>query len=233
MYKVEFNYWERSSARVGLALLLSCILALGMGCGNEPADAQGAGGSSGGGGGDGGESGGGTGGDGGSGGSGGSTACSYDSLIIENQADAQSKLSMGCNQVDGDLVIRFSDLQNLDLLATIQAVEGDVLLEHNSELESLDGLSQLETVGGVLSIFSNPSVAPSLPFPKLKTVERDLIVRANGGVSELGFGALERVGGGFVFQKNRLLLTCKIHDLFDRLEVGGQFIISENLDKCP
>jgi hypothetical protein len=84
-------------------------------------------------------------------------------------------------------------------LEQLRTVGGKVSIGSNPELTSLEGLSGLEWVGGELYIVSNA---------KLTSLE--------------GLSSLQRVDGDVTIRVNPLLVPADIDAFLGRIEIGGE-----------
>ena len=78
-------------------------------------------------------------------------------VIIESQEDLEEFYQMGCYSVWGDLVVRDTQLEQIDLLAEVQFVGGSVIIVDNEKLQSF-GVGDLYVVRGDLVVRNNPSL---------------------------------------------------------------------------
>ncbi len=83
--------------------------------------------------------------------------CIIDDLTINAPGLASLDLP-NLKTIGGNLTVRETDLQDLDGLTNLESVGGYVGIFSNDLLQNLDGLSSLQTVGGNLSIKENVSL---------------------------------------------------------------------------
>ena len=83
--------------------------------------------------------------------------CLPDGLFISSQQQINNFANdyPGCSTVLGDLTIQGGTISSLMGLQQITAIEGDLNIKHNFNLQSLAGLHNLETVGGDLDMAQN------------------------------------------------------------------------------
>ena len=87
-------------------------------------------------------------------------SCHNGGLIIsrQEQIDDFSVNNIGCSFLNGDLVIHeevTGNITNLNGLAQLKSIGGSLTIEHNSNLELLAGLDSLKIIGGVIKISNN------------------------------------------------------------------------------
>lgn len=116
-------------------------------------------------------------------------------------ATAEAEHYRGCGVVQGDLRIEASNLQNLDALLGLQQVSGTLTLNGNDELEDIEGLHTLLTVGA-LEITNNRGLdsldglrnLSSVRSIQLENVPRLRSLRGLEGVEALALLVLKRTG---------------------------------------
>jgi len=97
--------------------------------------------------------------------------------------------------VGGNVYINLTQLQNLDGLRSLQTVGDDFVLDGNASLENVDGLAALTSVGRDLYIFENPQLTDLDGLTALTTVGRDLRLLSNTGLRNVsGLRSLSRLG---------------------------------------
>src|SRR5690606_2944469 len=73
-------------------------------------------------------------------------------LVAQAQVDSFSVLYPNCTEISGDLVIQGSAITNLNGLANITSITGNLVINQTSALQNLNGLSGLQSVGGSIGI---------------------------------------------------------------------------------
>jgi len=104
----------------------------------------------------------------------------------------------------------------------------------NDLLISLDGLSGLTSVNGVVNIDNNDALTSLEGLGNLASVGTNLQITHNWALSSLGLSSLTSVGGSLNVWWNNALPGCEICDLADQLTSGPSSIAAtENLfDSC-
>ncbi|MBK7174787.1 MAG: T9SS type A sorting domain-containing protein [Bacteroidales bacterium] len=88
----------------------------------------------------------------------------------------------GCTQIEGDVTISGSDIENLDGLNVLISVNGNLKIKSNIILSELSGLQNLEYLGGDLRIEQNNVLENLQGLNNLVNINGDLII----GDIELG-----------------------------------------------
>lgn len=116
-------------------------------------------------------------------------------------------LSLSTTVFTGSLVITENPvLSSIAALSTLAGVNGDVTLNENSMLESLNGLGRLETVRGNLFVFGS-ALRDLRGLSRLQSIGGSFYVRNNEQMVSLsGFPVLKTVGGGLVVDSNSKLV---------------------------
>ena len=84
-------------------------------------------------------------------------ACSSTNYELNTQAEVDALGATGCDSISRYLLISGTDITNLDGLANITSVGGDLDIQNNATLTNLDGLANLTSVEG-LSIYNNDAL---------------------------------------------------------------------------
>ena len=88
-----------------------------------------------------------------------SLACSSAAPEASERAETDAAVgSTGGSMIQGDLTIRGTELVDLKDFAWITGISGNLVIEGNRQLKSVDGLGSLEGVQGDVIIRKNPSL---------------------------------------------------------------------------
>lgn len=98
--------------------------------------------------------------------------CERDGTVVINGGDDTSEL-VGLEIIEGDLCVSAASDEDLQVLATVSAIEHDVFIGSGPALENLDGLRNVARIGGALHV---------------ETAE------AGSALTRLGLGELREVG---------------------------------------
>jgi hypothetical protein len=112
-----------------------------------------------------------------------------------------------CFAVEGDVLVVGTLLPNLDVLRGLTAVHGDLSVGHalggNRVLENVDGLANLQRVDGQVSISGNPALRTLDGLTSLSSVGRGLSLEHNVALQDVyGLQGLTAVGGDLNISNN-------------------------------
>lgn len=160
----------------------------------------------------------------------GATGVITTTVIIEAGGDDPSILE-GVRRVEGSIRINRLDTTNLDFMACVEEVTGDVTIFGNDQLTNLDGLSSLTQIGTDFVFSENNTITEFDGLPNVVSIPRNLIVKNNGLLRSLGgFHQLEEVGDNLLIQSNPALLD--VDGLGGLRTVGGVLAITANSSLC-
>jgi len=158
---------------------------------------------------------------GGQGGDSSGTPCEGDlvgNVMITNEADLAAFAAQRCGIVDGTLTIRSPTLTTLDALAgnAPRTITGDLMIDLNPLLTSIEGLAGLTDIDGSLVITTNAALGTLAGLETLATVGSDafsnaLMVGSNASLTSLG--ALDNV--------TRFLLSVTISENEALVSIAG------------
>ena len=112
--------------------------------------------------------------------------CPETNYILASQADINELSAEACIRVLGDLRVNMaSDINNLDGLFKILSVGGDLWITNNAELTNLDGLANVTSVGGDLYIQYNDALTSLDGLSNLATVAGGLDITNNDVLTNL------------------------------------------------
>jgi len=140
------------------------------------------------------------------------------SVLIEDGGDDPSILE-GVVRVEGALRINRTALINLDFMACLQEVGGDVTIFGNEQLTDVDGLWSLTTIGTDFVFSQNDAIEVFDGLPNVSVIPGSVVIRENASLLRIdGFHSLveleglgedpetgEPIGGQLVIQANPML----------------------------
>ncbi|XMO85736.1 T9SS type A sorting domain-containing protein [Algibacter sp. AS12] len=137
-------------------------------------------------------------------------------LTLTTQAEIDA---FNYTEVTGDLTVdeaTAGNILNLNGLATLAQVGGQLRIFRNEQLTSLNGLEALVSVGGILRIDSNNLITSLSGLENLASVGSNLHVTSNWALTTLnGLDALASVDGELDMDRNYSLTNlCAISGLF-------------------
>jgi hypothetical protein len=104
------------------------------------------------------------------------------------------------------VVISGSDIENLDGMTGITTIGGGLEIHSNEDLENLQGLDSLEYIGGDLKVYNNAGLQSFSGLDNLEYIGADLSVTINNALADLtSLGSLAHVGDGITILNNELL----------------------------
>ncbi|WP_437799940.1 hypothetical protein [Sorangium sp. So ce693] len=131
-------------------------------------------------------------------------------------------------------------LKSNPALRNLQGLEGvsqlaNLLVIGNAKLESLEGLSALETVYQDLTIGSNAVLTSIDGLSALRAIDQNLIISNNPELTSLdGLSSLERIHYGLEITTNPKLPTCEAEELRERTGVPQASVINnDDSATCP
>lgn len=158
--------------------------------------------------------------------------CPLDDIQFLSQQELEDFANTypNCTQIEGTVEIGMfglpSDIQSLAPLSQIRFIEGDLRIDSNDNLNSLNGLDSLNSIGGTLNI-SRSSLTDLSGLDALTTIGGGFRAQFNSDLITLnGLNNLNSIGGDFSFANNSALTT------FDGLQqlnnIGGELRLSVN-----
>jgi hypothetical protein len=112
----------------------------------------------------------------------------------------------------GNVFVSGSDITNLDGLSNLTSIGGNLSIDNNSALIDLDGLTSLTSVGGSLRIFNNVSL---INISGIENIDPTTIASP-----------------GLFIQNNTNLAVCNLPNICTYLAGSGARTISGNLAEC-
>ena len=154
----------------------------------------------------------------------------YENHHLEAVSGLESLRSTG-----GLSVVSNYRLPDLGGFAALESIDGDLVVQNNSDLEHLDGLANLTHVPGNLWIDINPGLRSIDGLRNVTAVGGELRLRINERLPNVdGLGQVRQVGGRLDVSDNELLADCDcgLYPLLSEGEVGGTIAIYGNAAGC-
>ncbi|MCX4240819.1 receptor L domain-containing protein [Paraliomyxa miuraensis] len=149
-------------------------------------------------------------------------------------------------RIEGSLRINGTSLTNLDFMACVQEVTGDITIFDNDQLTNVDGLWSLSSIGTDVIFSGNDALEIFDGLPNLERIPGSLVIRDNASLQSIrGFqsfvglegytftnedGTEEFAGGNLTIQLNPVLED--IDGLGGLLVVNGVFAVTNNPELC-
>ncbi len=92
---------------------------------------------------------------------------------------------VGCNIIEGTLRLEDDTIGSLAVLAGLERIQGDLIIDGLVNLESLAGLNDLQTLEGHLVIRGNSVLTDLESLTNLTTVANDIIIEDNAALTGL------------------------------------------------
>jgi len=140
-----------------------------------------------------------------------------------------------CTEIEGDVEINGADITNLNGLSVLTSIGGLLRIEHNGSLASLTGLGNLTSIGGNIEIVDNDSLTSLTGLENVTSIGGDLRVDDNENLSSLS--GLDNIDAGSIndlhIDWNPSLSTCDIQSLCDYMaSPNGVVEIDNNSIGC-
>ena len=105
-------------------------------------------------------------------------------------------------RIDGDLEVQFAAMQNFTGLSALSVIGGDLHVYISSDMTSMNGLTELDTIYGSINMESiqSPNFSLIMIPPQLKYVGGDIRVLSQYATGMGGANALTHVGGSLNVQ---------------------------------
>ena len=158
-------------------------------------------------------------------------------FTTQQEIDDFPSLYAGCTEIEGNVEIVGADITNLNGLAGITSINGNLKLHDNALLQSLAGMENLTSVEGSLMLWGNNDLVNLHGLEGLTTVQNHLAIGSNPDTclcpvgnyaltSLSGLEGLTFVGGGLYIQKN--ILLPDLSGLDNLVTVGGDLMLGDN-----
>ena len=152
--------------------------------------------------------------------------CVPANIYLTNQAEVDALSVSGCTAVKGDLDITGS-IASLDGLSNLTSVSGNLTIHSNYALTSLVGLTNLAYVGGELKIENNTTLTSLNGLTSITSLGKSITIYKNAALTNLvGLANLTSVGGSILLWNNAALTN--IDGLINLSSVGGFLYFKEN-----
>lgn len=162
--------------------------------------------------------------------------CGFSGYFFANQdqidafGSAAAPETIDCDVIVGSVTIDEETggaIGNVDALAQVTQIQGDLSIRLNSQAINLDGFINLQTVGGKLNLSNNPELTSLEGFGNLSSVGGSLRIISSRKLQTLtGLEALKSIGGELELYGLRALVTV---DALTTLEsISGSFTFQDN-----
>jgi hypothetical protein len=165
--------------------------------------------------------------------------CFPNGITFSSQFDIEiyQEINPNCTEIMGDVLIEGNDIQNLQGISIITAINGSLIIRNCPALTSTAGLLSLTTIGGSFQFINNDAKVNLFGFGGLTNIGADLIIQDNnmlttlkgGTVFAFTFPGLQNVTNisGDIFIDSNAALT-DLDGLADVISIDGDIHISNN-----
>lgn len=138
----------------------------------------------------------------------------------------------GCKELLSTLNIGYSNsgITNLQGLAGIEIVHGDLVVSNQLELMDLSPLDDIHTVNGYLYIFE--SGVTEISFNNLSKLQNGVVIRGNEELKSIdGFSSIDSIGDTFQASQNNKLEQITGFDSLEHIQESLLFFNNETLQQ--
>jgi len=157
-------------------------------------------------------------------------SCLPDGIIFttQTQIDSFQINYPNCSVVEGNIEISGDDIINLDSLAVLTAIEGDLFIGYSTALTSLYGLHNVTSVGETVRIYMNSALVNLLGLNSIVTIGQNLRITNNDILNDISaLSNLTMVGENLRIYMNSELTT--LSGLDNVTTVGDNLRITNNV----
>ena len=136
--------------------------------------------------------------------------------------------------IDGSFILEDSpEMTQLNAGPRFKRIGRDLRLRRTG-LEDLDALAPLQRVGGDLAVAENPRLATLNDFPALSNIDGALRIESNQELRQIRtFEKLKTIRGGLYVQDNPALPSCEAEVLVQSIEQLAFSLLENNGPACP
>ncbi len=148
-------------------------------------------------------------------------------FTTQEQIDNFSTNYPGCTEIEGDVAINGSGINNLNGLSILTSIGGDLWINNNDALTSLTGLDNVNSIGGNVWISFSSALSSLTGLEGLTSIGGSLeIILCNALNSIAGLNALTTIGGKMEVTENNALTS--LTGLNALTSIGGSLSIYGN-----
>ena len=149
-------------------------------------------------------------------------------LTTQTQVD-EFQMTYNCTVVLGNLKINGPDINNLEGLLNLTAIEGYLFITNNAVLSNVKGLQNLTSIGGFLSITSNTVLSDLDGLQNLTSIGTDVAISTNAALLNIdGLQNLTSTGGDGDFTISKNAVLSNVDALKKLTSIGRDFTITSN-----
>jgi len=168
-------------------------------------------------------------------------SCLPDSIAFTTQSEIDNFQTNypNCTEIEGDVLIRGTDITNLNELNVLTSIMGYLYIGNfnggNPSLTSLTGLDNVTVIGGALCIYDNASLASLSGLDNVTSIGGKLEIAGNDALTSLtGLDNLTSIGGDLIIGLDYPYTITgnpsltSIIGLANVISIGGSLEISNN-----
>lgn len=166
----------------------------------------------------------------------------YGNYYFSNQVEVDSfqVYYQNCTELLGSVIIAGDDIVNLHGLSGVTSIGGNLSMINNELLTGLEGLNDLQTIGGALNIGKpwvggNPSLINLTGLESLNAIGGEINISGNGalislqGIENIDAESIQSIG----IYSNPYLSNCEVQSICDYLvNPNGDVSIGHNAPGC-
>jgi hypothetical protein len=151
-------------------------------------------------------------------------------FTTQQQIDDFATNYPNCNEIEGNVLIEesiFEDITNLNGLAQLVSIGGDLVINYNYELTNLSGLENITSIGGSLTIHQNVDLPNLSGLENIVSVGGDLQISNNYALPNIsGLENIASIGEKLTISNNWVLTN--LSGLVSLSSIGGSIRIFLN-----
>ena len=160
-----------------------------------------------------------------------SQPCFPEGITFETQADIDNfQIDFpNCSNIGGNVIIgnNYGDINSLIGLSIIDTIQGDLTIIYNPDLDSLNGLQNLKYIEGSLKVKNNYILQSIESLCNLNHIGANLFLDGNYKLVDLtGLDSITSISQGLRIENNGELM--RLTGLENLTSVGSYFVISHN-----
>ena len=162
------------------------------------------------------------------------TQIGLDFILNGNPQLTEIDLEGLLERIGRNFEISNSNLENINGISNIVGIGGAIVFENCPDLQDLNALTVLNRVNGDLSIMNCDALSSLEGLTTISIINGSFIIEDSDGLTSLeGLMVLQRIGGDLNIQENDLLSDCcSILELLESNQITGTITIANNPANC-
>ena len=157
-------------------------------------------------------------------------SCLPDGIAFEDQESVNNfQINYpNCTKIDGRVIISGDNVQNLDGLSALNSIGGYLTIGFTRSLTNIEGLGNITSLGGSLKIENTYALQNLTGFNNLTSIGGSLTIQYNDVLTSLtGIEGLTSVGGNLTIGYNKVLTNLTA--MKELKTIDGNLSISNNV----